>query len=59
MNDTTQFDLMSKADLSRIQGYFQFLYEIMKVKNQDSDKSPGGGASCYYQITIKVKEIWI
>ena len=59
MNDTTQFDLMSKADLSRIQGYFQFLYEIMKVKNQDSNKSPEGGVGCYYQITIKVKEIWV
>ena len=57
MNDTTQFDLMSKADLSRIQGYFQFLYEIMKVKNQDSEEN--GGAGCYYQITIRVKEIWI
>ena len=59
MNDTTQFDLMSRTDLSRIQGYFEFLYEIMKAKNQDSDKSPEGGASCYYQITVKVKEIWI
>jgi len=57
MNDTTQFDLMSKADLSRIQGYFQFLYEIMKAKNQDSEET--GGAGCYYQITVKVKEIWI
>jgi len=59
MNDTTQFDLMSKADLSRIQDYFEFLYEIMQIKNQDSGKSPKGGAGCYYQITVKVKEIWI
>jgi len=59
MNDTTQFDLMSKADLSRIQDYFEFLYEIMQIKNQDSGKSPEGGAGCYYRITVKVKEIWI
>ena len=57
MNDTTQFGLMSKADLSRIQEYFEFLYGIMKAKNQDSEEN--GGAGCYYQITIRVKEIWI
>jgi len=32
MNDTTQFDLMNRADLSRIQDYFEFLYEIMQIK---------------------------
>ena len=59
MNDVAQFDLMDKASLSRIQDYFKFLYEIMKVKNRDSKASPAGGAACYYQITVKVKEIWV
>jgi len=59
MTDKAVFDLCDVEDLERIRDYFSGLYKIMILKNADSGKSKEGGASCFYEIEIKVKEDWV
>ena len=58
MKDKVEFGLQDNEDLRRINKYIESLIEIMKLKNEDSDRSPDGGAVCHYKIEIKVEEKW-
>jgi len=58
MKDKASFDLNDIDSLNRITQYFKGLYDIMELKNKDSEESPNGGAVCYYEITITVEEKW-
>jgi len=59
MRDKANFDLNDVDSLNRITKYFESLYDIVELKNEDSEKSPDGGAACYYKITITVEEKWV
>jgi len=59
MKDRASFDLNDIDSLNRINQYFKSLYDIMELKNKDSEESPEGGAACYYKITIIVEEKWV
>jgi len=50
--------LADKKDLKRIQDLLTNYARIMKILNEDSKESPGGGAALYYEVEIKFKEVW-
>lgn len=58
MKDTAEFTLMDEEGLHRIYKYLGSLLEIVKLKNEDSEKSPEGGAACHIEIEIKAKTQW-
>jgi len=53
-----KLDLMDGDDLCRIKKLLDNHYDIMRLVNEDSEKSPKGGAMMYYEISIKLKEVW-
>jgi len=59
MKDKASFDLNDIDSLNRITKYFESLYNIMELKNKDSEESSDGGAVCYYEIIITVEEKWV
>jgi len=58
MIDTVAFTVQDSKDLGRVVAYLENLLDITRWKTQESEKSPNGGACCYLEIEIKVKEKW-
>ena len=54
-----ELELTDKKSLKRIQDFFQSLYNVLRIQNEDSFEGINGGASVHYEVKIKVKEEWV
>lgn len=49
----------NRNDLKRICELLTKHAEIMKILNEDSRKSPEGGAQIHYEVRIELEEKWV
>ncbi len=50
--------LAARYDLKRICDLLEKHTELMELLNEDSKKSPAGGAAMSYEVKIELKERW-
>jgi len=50
--------LADRKDLRRIKDLLESYTRIMEILNEDSKRSPSGGAVMRYEVEVKLKEVW-